>query len=87
MNKDKQRQAAANAKAILENQGFQDSFEAVRQAYIKSMIGTDPREQGQRDYYHICVKALEDVKNVLTLHVQNGKVMEKDLKRKAKGYK
>ena len=87
MDKSKQKENAFQAKVLTDNPMFDASFDAVKQAYIDRMISTDPRDKGQRDYYHICVNALEDVKNVLTLHLQNGKILEKDLQKKAKRYK
>lgn len=87
MNKDEQKQVAFQAKLLTENPAFDAAFESVKDAYIKKMVDTDPKQSGEREYYHICVNALTDVKNVLTLFLQNGKVIEKDLKKKAKKYR
>lgn len=87
MDKKQQKQRAQEAKLLTESRAFQESFDAVKEVYINKMLATDPNDKGQRDYYHICANALEDVKNVLTLHLQNGKVIDKDLKKKAKRYK
>lgn len=84
---EQQKEMAFQAKIIAENPAFQKAFETVKKVYVDKLIATNHDEASQREYFHICINALEDVKNVLELYLQNGKVLEKELKKKARKYK
>ena len=87
MDKAKKERLARNAKLVAENEVFIQSFEAVKQSYIDQILNTKYDEVNKREYFHICVNALEDVKNVLTIHLQNAKIADKELRKRAKKVK
>ena len=82
-----QKQLALHAKILSENMAFTAAFDAVKQAYTDKLLSTRVTDTKERDYYHICVNALNDVEKMLDLYLQNGKILEKELKNKARKYK
>lgn len=62
---------------ILTNPLFQESFEAVRTAYLKQWEAMPTADTVSAVDIHRRLKALEDVRTALEAHVNGGRIAEK----------
>lgn len=74
------------ANRLLADPLFNEACDVLKRAYTDRMIGTKIDEIQQRDHWHRCIIALEDVKTALTTFVQAGKIetLQAEKKERAK---
>lgn len=75
-------QRAQFAANLLSNPVFDEAFNAVRTAYLEKMVSLPLDDVAERDRLYHCVHALADVKTVLTICVNEGKIEEHLAKQK-----
>ncbi len=73
-NKPDEQARGARAQSLLDNPVFKEAMAAVKGTYTKAMIETDPDNSKDRDHFHRCIRAMDDVEAALTIFVRDGKI-------------
>jgi len=72
---------ANRAEALLNDEMFQEAFEAVESVYEAAWRTSDAYDYEQRERAYVAVKLLDDLKNLLLGYVRDGEIAQKQLER------
>jgi hypothetical protein len=69
---------ADNAKRLLDDPLFKESFKTIREELIKHLLNTRVAEEVERDRLYITIKALDLVEQHIQSVFETGKLAEKE---------
>ena len=69
---------ADNAKRLLDDPLFKESFKTIREELIKHLLNTRVAEEVERDRLYITIKALDLVEQHIRSVFETGKLAEKE---------
>ena len=69
---------AADAKRLLDDPLFKESFKTIREELIKHLLNTRVAEEVERDRLYITIKALDLVEQHIRSVFETGKLAEKE---------